>query len=229
MRSSLSFPNWAKPSYLSSQPSRAKVEHFNFWAETKLKTKNGNFKSECTTERSLNAGLDNFDLHEKLLTCSWHIFMNSESTNPQQMFCFPLEEMRTIFLKINSFRNILISIEKFYLPIFVWARLEGVPAATGTPKLVKWVVAVSVLGPAITKLVQSNRNWQMFSFSLQILVSHLPVSWGASVGLKGHSIYMYMDKKCRIDCLKSWIYCFYVLCTVSIKRTIAKKKCCLKG
>ena len=90
-----------------------------------------------------------------------------------------------------------------HLPIFVWARLEGVPAATGTPKLVKWVVAVSVLGPAMTKLVQSNRNWQIFSFSLQILVSHLPVSWGASGGLRGHSIYMYMDKKYRIDCLKS--------------------------
>ena len=79
----------------------------------------------------------------------------------------------------------------FYLPIFVWARLEGVPAATGTPKLVKWVVAVFVLGPAMTKLVQSNRNWQMFSFSLHILASHLPVSWGASGGLRGHSINMW--------------------------------------
>ena len=79
----------------------------------------------------------------------------------------------------------------FYLPIFVWARLEGVPAATGTPKLVKCVVAVFVLGPAIMKLVQSNRNWQIFSFSLHIFASHLPISWLASGGLRGQSINMW--------------------------------------
>ena len=77
------------------------------------------------------------------------------------------------------------------LPIFVWARLEGVPAATGTPKLVKCVVAVFVLGPAIMKLVQSNRNWQMFSFNLHIFASHVPVSWLASGGLRGQLINMW--------------------------------------
>ena len=101
----------------------------------------------------------------------------------------------------------------FYLPIFVWARLEGVPAATGTPKLVKCVVAVFVLGPAITKLVQSNRNWQIFSFNLHILASHLPVSWLASGGLRGHSINMWT----RSGTLQFYqIYCFDILCTFTI-------------
>ena len=60
--------------------------------------------------------------------------------------------------------------------MLVWALLGEVPAGTGTPLLVKCVVVVAVLGPAITKLVQSNRNWQILSFSLQIFESHLPVS-----------------------------------------------------
>ena len=111
MRSSLSFPNWAKPSYLSSQPSRAKVEHFNFQAETKLKTKNGNLKSECTTEGSLNAGLDNLNLHEKLFNLLVTYFREfgtyKSTTNILVSFKGNAKQ--------NSFWNILISIEKLYL------------------------------------------------------------------------------------------------------------------
>ena len=36
MSSSWNFPSWAKPSYLVSKPSRAKVGHFNFLTEVKL-------------------------------------------------------------------------------------------------------------------------------------------------------------------------------------------------
>ena len=46
-----------------------------------------------------------------LITCSWHVFTNSESTNEQffsqRMSCFLLNELQSVlFYEINSFSNI---------------------------------------------------------------------------------------------------------------------------
>ena len=210
MSSSWNFPSWAKPSYLVSEPSRAGVGYFNFRSEVKLWF----FLMYSFFTSFLFSSINFWTSHFLKKNC--YSLQKTTENRVKKVFwkcknLISLEKLypknKTNFGKQNSWLCRFGSRENisrtFYLPIFVWARLEGVPAATGTPKLVKWVVAVSVLEPAITKLVQSNGNWQMFSFSLQILVSHLPVSWGASVGLREHSIYMYMDKKCRMDYLKN--------------------------
>ena len=55
----------------------------------------------------------------KYVTCLCHIFTNFESTNAHFFFAknvlFPFEGAAKIIVKINSFSNSFISIEKFYL------------------------------------------------------------------------------------------------------------------